>query len=260
MIEEEPVLERDMVAMGQLQSLGIGKGKTFKPDQATRDVLAKAAEEAHAGFMQGVKGVTPWWPNASMGHLGTCGSQDGLRLPDRRSPRDRRTGPIFFLDLPRRRYWAPRRSTGGFHDAKGEALRGDHAYRLRVPPNVPAKQYWAVTVYDSGDGVLHPGGAERVRRLVWPEPQKNPDGSVDVYFGSSAPTGKEGNWIYTAPDKPWFTFFRFYGPDKPLFDKTWELPDIEEVPVSPASFLARCGYGMAPVWCLPIVYAKVASC
>jgi len=23
--------------------------------------------------------------------------------------------------------------------------------------------------------------------------------------------------------------FRFYGPEKPLFDKTWKLPDIEKV-------------------------------
>jgi len=22
--------------------------------------------------------------------------------------------------------------------------------------------------------------------------------------------------------------FRFYGPEKPLFDKTWQLPDIEK--------------------------------
>jgi hypothetical protein len=23
--------------------------------------------------------------------------------------------------------------------------------------------------------------------------------------------------------------FRFYGPEKPLFEKTWKLPDIEEI-------------------------------
>jgi len=23
--------------------------------------------------------------------------------------------------------------------------------------------------------------------------------------------------------------FRFYGPEKPLFDKTWKLPDIERI-------------------------------
>jgi len=59
--------------------------------------------------------------------------------------------------------------------------------------------------------------------------QKNADGSIDVYFGPVAPAGKESNWIYTAPGKRWFTLFRFYGPEKALFDKTWKLPDIEQV-------------------------------
>jgi hypothetical protein len=58
---------------------------------------------------------------------------------------------------------------------------------------------------------------------------RNVDGSADIYFGPKAPAGQETNWIPTAPGKPWFTFFRFYAPDKPLFDKTWVLPDIEEV-------------------------------
>ena len=33
----------------------------------------------------------------------------------------------------------------------------------------------------------------------------------------------------TVPGKGWFPIFRFYGPEKPLFDKTWVLPDIELV-------------------------------
>jgi hypothetical protein len=56
---------------------------------------------------------------------------------------------------------------------------------------------------------------------------KNPDGSVDVYFGPRAPAGRATNFIYTAPGKPWFAMFRFYGPDQPLFDKSWVLPDIQ---------------------------------
>ena len=52
----------------------------------------------------------------------------------------------------------------------------------------------------------------------------------DVYFALAAPAGKEANWITTASGKPWFALFRFYGPEKPLFAKTWKLPDIEEAP------------------------------
>jgi hypothetical protein len=39
--------------------------------------------------------------------------------------------------------------------------------------------------------------------------QKNPDGSVDVYFGPKALAGKEANWVYTSEGKNWFPWFRF---------------------------------------------------
>ena len=55
----------------------------------------------------------------------------------------------------------------------------------------------------------------------------NADGSVDVYFGSKAPPGKESNWVPTDPNGKFEVLFRLYGPQKPLFDKTWVLPDID---------------------------------
>jgi hypothetical protein len=54
-------------------------------------------------------------------------------------------------------------------------------------------------------------------------------GSVDVYFGPTASAGFEKNWIPTIPGKAWFTYFRLYGPTEAYFDKSWPLPDIEEV-------------------------------
>jgi hypothetical protein len=57
----------------------------------------------------------------------------------------------------------------------------------------------------------------------------NANGSVDIYFGKSAPAGKENNSIETGTGKYFEAMFRFYGPEKPLFDKSWKLPDIEEV-------------------------------
>jgi hypothetical protein len=51
MVNEEPVMTRDLVAMGQLRSLGLEKGKAFNPDSATRTTLKQAAEEAHETLM-----------------------------------------------------------------------------------------------------------------------------------------------------------------------------------------------------------------
>ena len=36
-------------------------------------------------------------------------------------------------------------------------------------------------------------------------PQKNLDASVDVFFGSKAPTAKESNLVYAAPGKRWIS-------------------------------------------------------
>ena len=55
------------------------------------------------------------------------------------------------------------------------------------------------------------------------------DGSVDIYVGPKSPTGKESNWIYTPPGKNWYPWFRFYGPEKAVFDKSWKMPGIEKV-------------------------------
>jgi len=59
------------------------------------------------------------------------------------------------------------------------------------------------------------------------ELRENADGSVDIYIGPKAPAGQESNWLHTPAEKIWFSWFRFYGPEKPLFDKTWKMPDIE---------------------------------
>ena len=75
-----------------------------------------------------------------------------------------------------------------------------------------------------------------IREMPWssrgsnpPGLMKNADGSMDLYFGPKAPAGKESNWVPTNPSEQFEVLFRFYGPEKPLFDKTWELGDIAEV-------------------------------
>ena len=61
------------------------------------------------------------------------------------------------------------------------------------------------------------------------EMKRNDDGSVDFYFGPQAPAGKESNWLFTPAGEKWFPWFRVYGPEKAIMDKTWKLPDIEKV-------------------------------
>ena len=111
-------------------------------------------------------------------------------------------------------------------DKDGQWLQGDKNYTLRVPPNAPAKQFWALTLYDTEtrsfiDTPHDIAGLDSRKDLV-----KNADGSVDLYIGPEAPKGNEKNWIPTAPGRGWFGLFRLYAPTEAYFDRSWKLPDL----------------------------------
>jgi hypothetical protein len=93
---------------------------------------------------------------------------------------------------------------------------------------VPAEQYWWMIVYDVLTAAFIREAPTITLDSYNQTMKRNADGSVDIYFRPKAPAGKEANWIYTAPNRPFFPAMRFYGPEKPLFDKTWKLPDLEK--------------------------------
>ena len=116
----------------------------------------------------------------------------------------------------------------GIVDSQGKALDGGNRYRLRVEPNMPVKDFWSAIVYDNQTRSMlqtdqdFPQVSSLDEGLI-----TNADGSVDVYFGPTAPAGNENNWIQTLPGKGWNMLFRLYGPLEPWFDKTWKLNEIE---------------------------------
>ena len=118
----------------------------------------------------------------------------------------------------------------GFKDKEGKYLDGAKNYKLNIPKDVPAKDFWSVVVYDPQTRSElqtdnhYPSINSKIAKLDY-----NKDGSVDLYFGPTAPKGKEENWIQTETSKGWFTLFRFYGPLQPWFDKTWKPGDFEEI-------------------------------
>ncbi|HEX4859754.1 MAG TPA: DUF1214 domain-containing protein, partial [Rhizomicrobium sp.] len=114
-------------------------------------------------------------------------------------------------------------------DSDDAWLDGGKTYRLRVPAGPPAKQFWSLTVYDVDTRCFVDNRQRKADLSSRMDLVKNADGSVDVYFGPKPPTGKDANWIYTAPGRRWFAFFRFYGPEAAVFDKSWTLPDIEKL-------------------------------
>jgi hypothetical protein len=49
---------------------------------------------------------------------------------------------------------------------------------------------------------------------------------TDLYFGPSAPSGHEGQWIKTIPGKGWFVYFPVYGPEQAAFDGSRKAGDF----------------------------------
>jgi len=115
-------------------------------------------------------------------------------------------------------------------DANGELLSGKGQYKLSVPNDVPARDFWSAIAYSketkafiyNDHDIVGLSSYDKSRLKV------NDDGSIDVYFGESAPAGLESNWIPTAGED-FFLIFRFYGPEKAYFDKSFKLPDMERI-------------------------------
>jgi hypothetical protein len=121
--------------------------------------------------------------------------------------------------------------TAAERDNKGRYFDGGKTYKLTVPANVPAKDFWSVTAYDTQTRCLLQTPDQKFPSVNNKKNtfKKNKDGSVDIYFSPKPPKGFEQNWVQTLPNKSWFTAFRLYGPLKPWFDGTWKLNDFELV-------------------------------
>ena len=236
-VQSEPWLARDKAMIDPLKTIGIEKGKAFSPDAKTRGILDDAAKEAHAWletkyetlftppFYGGTGWALPMTPELIQGLQTQFSNPDSYPIDDR--------GVIYTMA-----FFSPKHSGeaggGSFYlmtikDKQGSAFDGGRTYRLHVPASAPVRQFWSATAYDRATHGLIRNLPRSSRSSQNLELQRNSDGSVDIYFGARPPEGKESNWIPTKSGGQFEVLFRFYGPEKALFEKTWKLPDIEEV-------------------------------
>jgi len=233
-IQREPWLTRDMAMIDQLKTIGIEKGKDFKPDARTKEILEAAIADAHKWvdaqyeetfnqpFYEGTKWALPASQQTTKAIMENYTDPANYPVDGRAiiysmayfSAKHLGTGQFYLLSIK---------------DNTGKRFDGSKLYHLHLPPNVPVKLYWSVTVYDGETHALLPGMPYFSRASTTPGLQKNTDGSVDVYFGAKAPAGKESNWVPTDPKRSFELLARFYGPEKGFFDKTWKMGDVEEV-------------------------------
>lgn len=235
--QSELVDERDRFYLAMLKQLGIEKGKPFAPDARLTQILAEGAAAgelmAQANtfakrFEQG-----SYWPDRAW--------EIAIVLDNSTQRGD------YYDELLERASWfyeavtfasAMKSQTPGVGQAylgsyvggDGEWLDGGRNYTLHVPADAPAKLFWSATVYDVDTRCLIDNEQQRGDRGSRdPELVLNDDGSVDLYFGPTAPAAGDANWVQTIPGRHWFSYFRFYGPLETYFDRTWKIGDITPV-------------------------------
>jgi hypothetical protein len=115
-----------------------------------------------------------------------------------------------------------------FRSKSGALLKGTGSYRLNVPANTPTRDFWSFVAYELSTSAFIHTPENRVGLSSYDKSKMtlNKDSSVDIYIGQKAPKGKENNWIPTG-GKDFWLMMRFYGPGQTLFDKKWEMPDVE---------------------------------
>ncbi len=93
-----------------------------------------------------------------------------------------------------------------------------------------SRDFWSVIVYSKKTKAFVYNDLGRVGLSSYDKSKMkmNDDGSVDIYFGKTAPKGLSSNWIPTAGED-FFLLFRFYGPEEAFFNRTFKLPDLEKL-------------------------------
>jgi hypothetical protein len=235
-VQSEPPRERDKSMFGLLREIGIEKGRPFEPTEEWKSIYEEAAQLAfeylQETFVTPGGGLVPFYGDDSkwmtfntpreQAEIGFPFEVNGVPLIDLRAM------SYFYLS-----YYPKQLGPASFYivalrDADGQQLNGKDTYRLNVPKDPPARDFWSVIAYSMvTKGFIR--NAERVglssRQLA--DMTSNDDGSVDVYFAPTTPEGREANWIPTGED--FFLIFRLYGPKPSALDKSWKLNDVVRI-------------------------------
>jgi len=238
-INNNPVQARDLFYMGMLRPLGIEKGKEFKPDARQRAILEEAARIGDAmGRVMLMEGPHRFGnPEPFPGTKWHWVFQvNPVQQTDAYGQIDERLHYTYGAIYTTPALGVMKAGPGGnyvqaFMDKDGNHLLGGKKYRMHVPANAPAEQFWSLTLYDTATRSMIQNPSNDSARSSLDKLKTNADGSIDLYFGpaGSTPKGFEANWIETLPGKGFYPMFRLYTPKAGLFDGTWKLPDIEAV-------------------------------
>lgn len=237
-VQAEPNEAYHPEVLGQLASIGIEKGKPFAPDERMKKILTEAAAVGNATartitFKSRIEDAY-FYPDGAWFTPFIGGSYQFLSQPGVRNL-DTRVMFHYYATGITPAMAIKRVGVGSAYavatvDADKNPLDGSKTYKLHLPSNIPAKDFWSFVVYDNQtrsmlqtDQQFPSIGSDKSDVVI------NADSSVDLWFGPTAPEGHEANWVQTVPGKGWNVILRLYGPLETWFDKTWKPGEFELV-------------------------------
>ncbi|MCK5477350.1 MAG: DUF1254 domain-containing protein [Methylococcales bacterium] len=239
-LQKEPVSFLDPELRGQAAAIGLQKGKPFKPGARLKAILEDAVAVGNAtargiAFKPRDKDAVIF--EGKQWLTGFIGRDYRWLRANGKGGRNMDARTLFFyiatVNTPAMALQLPGVGSNYAYvtaDKNGNILYGEKNYKVSLPADAPAKDFWSMVAYDPQTrselqipgGTRYPSKNNKRDKLVY-----NKDGSVDLYFGPKAPKGKEANWTETVPGKAWFAILRLYGPLQPWFDKKWAPSDFE---------------------------------
>jgi len=226
----------DKLMYGMLKPLGIEPGKPFRPTKRQRNILTRAAATgsamiANMAFANRFDDRQIWpdreWEKLTFASTPVFATSERVELDERA-----KAGCQFQMSgryqydaepLPGQGSWY----ASAFRDGKGAFLEGAKSYKLTVPANPPAKDFWSLTIYNNRTRSMIDTDQQRPGFSCQSNNKKNADGSIDLYIGPTVPDGMEDNWIKTIPGEGFFAMFCLFGPLEPVFEGTWKINDLE---------------------------------
>jgi len=225
---------------GRLALLGISKGKPFDIDEKKKQILNEAALTG-AGIARSISFDSDdddvvyfydddktWFSAFAIGNHEFIAYEGWLHRDARTMFMYNATGitPAMAIAM----VGVGSQYAAAAKDESGAYLDGSKTYKLTLPANVPAKDFWSILLYDSQTRSMlqtdqqYPSISSMAKGV-----KQNKDGSTDVYFGPTPPKGHEGNWVQTVPGKNFWLILRLYAPLEPWFDKSWRPSKIVKV-------------------------------
>jgi hypothetical protein len=150
-----PVQAGDLVMMGMLSSIGIRKGQPFKPDAEAAKALNQAAKDGYAQmqhyYVTSGEALVPYWSGNQRQTVNISQEQMEQGFPLETADElllDKRAGGAYFwATFFPKHFGKASFYLMGLRDRSGAMLNGQSLYRLQVPEDVPASQFWSATVY-----------------------------------------------------------------------------------------------------------------